>query len=300
MSVRYHLTKDGLPGVCKAKHSCPLGGDDEHFTDKVEALAAAERKLVEENDYLSSKKKAVPYHVGADGAPEECPYVSGACQVKPYGRFKNVHSLNRDMVNGAAKAFREAQAAETKKADHSYGRPVTARKPTPGPPVASDPVTSRARDVLSSGNTGLTVPSTSTWVNGTHKIDASDRIFVQIEYNASGCSVPSYSSGKEFYGSLQDALDAGWAKDEIRVLTVSSCHHSSSVPDFSDPQNLAKRTTYTAPAKSKTEVLNRGNFVGGRVVKVTNRRAPAPPKINPRPAPPSGHSYTSQRYGWSC
>lgn len=32
---KFHIKKNGTPGICKAIHNCPLGGDDEHF-DTVE------------------------------------------------------------------------------------------------------------------------------------------------------------------------------------------------------------------------------------------------------------------------
>jgi hypothetical protein len=46
--LKYHITKKGEPGVCYAKHSCPLGSADEHFNSSREAATAYETKMTAE------------------------------------------------------------------------------------------------------------------------------------------------------------------------------------------------------------------------------------------------------------
>lgn len=142
--ARYHLRKDGMPGECQAQPGrCPLGGEESHFADKLAALAAAEEKLREENDYLASTKRAPVYHVGVSGAVEECSLRDGYCDVQPFGKFTNVHSSDKSIVTGAARAYRETQGAT----------PPAPKPPTPKatPSIAEDPVTAQARDTLRSG-----------------------------------------------------------------------------------------------------------------------------------------------------
>lgn len=40
--TKYHITKRGEPGVCRAAKSCPLGGESEHYETKADAAAAYE------------------------------------------------------------------------------------------------------------------------------------------------------------------------------------------------------------------------------------------------------------------
>lgn len=43
--AKYHIKKDGMPGVCRAQDGkCPLGGNDEHFPTKEEAQNYADKK----------------------------------------------------------------------------------------------------------------------------------------------------------------------------------------------------------------------------------------------------------------
>lgn len=43
--AKYHIRKDGTPGICRAKGSCPLGGTSEHFDSREEAQVESERRL---------------------------------------------------------------------------------------------------------------------------------------------------------------------------------------------------------------------------------------------------------------
>lgn len=36
--ARYHISKDGVPRVCRAQVQCRLGGETDHFDSKDEAL----------------------------------------------------------------------------------------------------------------------------------------------------------------------------------------------------------------------------------------------------------------------
>lgn len=43
--AKYHIKKDGTPGVCRAQDGkCPLGSNDEHFSTKEEAQNYADKK----------------------------------------------------------------------------------------------------------------------------------------------------------------------------------------------------------------------------------------------------------------
>lgn len=64
--TKYHISKDGTPGICKAKHQCPLGGEDSHYDSYEKADEAAQAKSKEEfgvmswsnnDDFLPSKKE---------------------------------------------------------------------------------------------------------------------------------------------------------------------------------------------------------------------------------------------------
>jgi len=59
--IRYHIGRNGLPAVCKAKIQCRLGG--EHFDDMAEALRAAEKLLSEENKQEPLKKNPAKIEV---------------------------------------------------------------------------------------------------------------------------------------------------------------------------------------------------------------------------------------------
>lgn len=42
--AKYHIKKDGTPGICRAKGKCPLGGEQEHFDNKEDAQTYADIK----------------------------------------------------------------------------------------------------------------------------------------------------------------------------------------------------------------------------------------------------------------
>lgn len=48
--TKYHIKKDGTPGVCRAKNgNCPLGGSESHYDSMEDAQAAAQEKM--ENEF---------------------------------------------------------------------------------------------------------------------------------------------------------------------------------------------------------------------------------------------------------
>lgn len=52
--AKYHIKKDGMPGVCRAQDDkCPLGGNDEHFPTKEEAQNYADKK----NEAIDKRNK---------------------------------------------------------------------------------------------------------------------------------------------------------------------------------------------------------------------------------------------------
>lgn len=125
--TKYHIREDGLPGVCKAQAgNCPIGGD--HYSDKMEAILAAEEKMREEGSFLISVKKHPVYHVGESGQVEECPFRDGYCEVKPFRRFNNLHSADQDVIVGAARAFREAVGESTPEAEEPVESPTPRRR----------------------------------------------------------------------------------------------------------------------------------------------------------------------------
>lgn len=43
--AKYHIKKDGTPGVCRAQNgNCPFGGESEHFPTKEEAQNYADKR----------------------------------------------------------------------------------------------------------------------------------------------------------------------------------------------------------------------------------------------------------------
>lgn len=53
--VKYHIRKDGTPGICTAENSCPLGGEEEHFDSFDKAMDYADKKNKAEIKELESK-----------------------------------------------------------------------------------------------------------------------------------------------------------------------------------------------------------------------------------------------------
>lgn len=142
--TKYHIKKDGLPGVCSASSgNCPLGSDSEHYTNKAEVLAAAEEKLREENDYLASAKKDMIYHVGENGSVESCKFRDGQCEIKAFGKLDNVHSANKSVIIGAATGMKSVLGVKSV---------APLKEPTVSSPVKPTETTKDARSVLAGSN----------------------------------------------------------------------------------------------------------------------------------------------------
>lgn len=143
MATKYHINKEGLPAVCRAsKNPCPMGG--EHYESKLDALAAADEKAREDGFFMQSAKKNVVFHVNEKGAVEECPYRDGYCEVSPYGKFANVHSHQREVIEGAAGVLREQVGAT----DRPPQSEVNISKPS-SMNAQEDPLADWEREVLS-------------------------------------------------------------------------------------------------------------------------------------------------------
>lgn len=120
MAVRYHLKEDGMPGTCTASiKDCPRGDDAPHFTNKADALAAAEEKLREENNYLASSKKHEVFHISENGSVDSCRLRDGECNVKAFGKLNNVHSSNRSVIVGAINGMKAVMGGSLQSVESS-------------------------------------------------------------------------------------------------------------------------------------------------------------------------------------
>ena len=61
--AKYHITKKGEPGVCRATKTCPLGGESEHYATKEEAAKAFEET---HSGNLIPKQKALSFPSGVN------------------------------------------------------------------------------------------------------------------------------------------------------------------------------------------------------------------------------------------
>ena len=77
--MKYHVSKDGTPGICTAKGPCPLGGEENHFDTYQEAKDFGQEQLEKEYGILSKvAEEATPYEyveniyeIGEDGFETE-------------------------------------------------------------------------------------------------------------------------------------------------------------------------------------------------------------------------------------
>lgn len=59
--AKYHIDKNGMPAICKAKERpCPLGGDDVHFDSFEEANVYAQQRLEEQYGILGGDEEKSP------------------------------------------------------------------------------------------------------------------------------------------------------------------------------------------------------------------------------------------------
>lgn len=58
MTNKWHINKHGVPAPCKAKEgNCPLGGDESHFSTKIEAQTHADKEMEKEFGLLPNHDK---------------------------------------------------------------------------------------------------------------------------------------------------------------------------------------------------------------------------------------------------
>lgn len=63
--TKYHINKDGVPAVCKARtRPCPLGGEEAHFGSKKEAEAFVQNKMKKEHGLLTTLSLKERYKSG--------------------------------------------------------------------------------------------------------------------------------------------------------------------------------------------------------------------------------------------
>lgn len=59
--VKYHIKKDGTPGICKAKQNCPLGDTNHHYDSLEEAQTQADKqnkqRFSQEQGHRRNKKR---------------------------------------------------------------------------------------------------------------------------------------------------------------------------------------------------------------------------------------------------
>ena len=63
---KFHIKRDGIPGVCHATKNCPLGGEDSHYNTVEEAQTAAQEKLEKSHGLWDNKVKAVSVNEMSD------------------------------------------------------------------------------------------------------------------------------------------------------------------------------------------------------------------------------------------
>ena len=249
MSIKFHLSKDGLPSVCQAQvGKCPLGGPGDHYDDKFEAFAAAEEKLNEEFDLLHAHQRKILFHVNERGAVEVCRRNSSSmCDVKALGRFSNTHSEDSNIVVGAAQAYRDAFVSMSKN---------TVIETTPLPPTipTQDPITNQARAVRG----GLT-PLLSTGMNQDSTPPSIGDVIEAVNVNGTyvGAKV-TYTRGTDPATIIFDLLDSGVDPKNIKVYSSSGVARPLNMDTFvtSGPTKLP--SPYNRRINSITGFLEEG------------------------------------------
>lgn len=56
---KYHIKKDGTPGVCRAKNACPLGGEESHFPTAEAAQEESQRRMEAEYGVNNSESSEI-------------------------------------------------------------------------------------------------------------------------------------------------------------------------------------------------------------------------------------------------
>lgn len=76
--AKYHIKKDGTPGICRAKSgNCPLGGSESHFDSIEAANAEAQRKMETEFGLVDEPYSPRAIIVGADASAYDYAVMKG-------------------------------------------------------------------------------------------------------------------------------------------------------------------------------------------------------------------------------
>ena len=79
--AKYHIKKDGTPGICRARvKPCPLGGDEEHFYSREEAEKFAD----DMNEFVVKNIKKYDENVTEDDLQEAYKVITGKKNIKLY------------------------------------------------------------------------------------------------------------------------------------------------------------------------------------------------------------------------
>lgn len=124
--MKYHITKAGAPGVCRASvKNCPLGGKEEHYSTPEEARAAFEKAMGEKmvsplrrvkmEDYLSDPQRVLEekaYRADREAVWKRS-LSRGFRKASPWEEWQNAHrDLMRTPVEGAPKKVKVYRAGD--------------------------------------------------------------------------------------------------------------------------------------------------------------------------------------------
>lgn len=248
---KYHIGRDEMPSVCDAEAgNCPLGNDEPHFTDKLEAIRVASEMLESKYGVVKSHKREVQFHIGELGAVEVCENGNN-CGVKPFGIYEPSHSDNSDKLIGAAQAFREvAGKIDAKRAKEALDnipeeevkklsyrlqndvREIRRRKPDGS---SENPTTKKARRQLGliKSSKGDYTPETG---DSIHASRWNEETGEQDHENF------TVDDPKRAHQIIQGLVDKGYPPQNIEIRTIGSCHHSVVNPSTDYFDNVPKIT----------------------------------------------------------
>lgn len=111
--TKYHITKKGEPGVCRATKSCPLGVESDHYSSREEAQKAYETSQSTQN--TPSMKKAPPTSQGLVHF-QELRYLDYSAQERHYEKLRKASphpNRQSDEALDYYKAYTEEQRANS-------------------------------------------------------------------------------------------------------------------------------------------------------------------------------------------
>lgn len=108
--VKYHIRKDGTPGVCRAtKNPCPLGGKNEHFESKEKALEFVEKRNLATTNLFDTDREQLL--ADRDRLQEEMNELKGLKKIKARKAIQRIeYALEGRDYDEEKKLEREAQA----------------------------------------------------------------------------------------------------------------------------------------------------------------------------------------------